>query len=163
MTTCWIHLYKTKYRVFFGKAIFSKNGKFYTFKVWSLETGDLVHNLLGHEDSITSVSISSDNRFVVTGSWYNTSVWSLETGKEVLNPPKDLAKNTPNFYRSIGQRIYNPLKSLDDIFLELGKIYSLRPCPEPPYKMVSVHPHPAPTTSFVPNELVQTYCGDSKP
>ena len=107
----------------------------------------------GHEDTIRYVSITSDNCFAVTVSDDKTSkVWSLEKGKEVLNPPRDIGKNIPNFHQAIGQRIYNLLKPLDDIFLEPGKTYSLGPCPEPPYKMVSVHPHPAPTTSFVPNE-----------
>ena len=41
--------------------------------------------LLGHEDAVTSVALSSDGQLVVSCSDDNTiRIWSVRTGKEVM-------------------------------------------------------------------------------
>ena len=53
-----------------------------TAKVWSLETGQLMHILIGHDDLVLAVAISQDGKFVLTGSWDKTAkVWDTQTGQ----------------------------------------------------------------------------------
>ena len=40
-----------------------------TVKLWEVSSGSLIHTLEGHQDSVTSVSFSSDGKYLVTGSW----------------------------------------------------------------------------------------------
>ncbi len=41
-------------------------------KVWDVATGDEVHTLAGHTDTVYSAAFSPDGKLVVTASWDNT-------------------------------------------------------------------------------------------
>ena len=46
-----------------------------------LNNVSLIHTLIGHNNSVYSVAISPDNKFIVTGSWDKTAkVWDSNTG-----------------------------------------------------------------------------------
>ena len=50
--------------------------------MWGLDTGKLLSTLKGHSDSVRSVTISPDNKKVVSGSDDNSiKVWELDTGR----------------------------------------------------------------------------------
>jgi len=85
---------------------------------------------------------------------------NMKNGEKISNLTLDLDTSFTSSTRVVHnvQLIYDPIKSLQDIFLELGTLYPLRPCPEPPYPMVSVYPHPDPSTTFVPEDLVEKFC-----
>src|SRR5262249_4356406 len=52
-----------------------------TARVWSVETGQLLHTLVGHTDAVLSGAFSPDGTEVVTGSKdYTARVWDAATG-----------------------------------------------------------------------------------
>ena len=49
-----------------------------TIKVWDLESGRLLHSLIGHTSRVNAVALTADGR-IVSGSWDTTiKVWDLE-------------------------------------------------------------------------------------
>ena len=57
-----------------------------SIKIWNLETGDLFHNIDGHDDEITSLDLSSDGSRIVSGSEDSTvKLWKLDTGNLMRN------------------------------------------------------------------------------
>ena len=56
-----------------------------TARLWAIESGDELRRFVGHEGPITSITISSDSRFLVTGSRVEGIVrlWSFENGREL--------------------------------------------------------------------------------
>lgn len=58
-------------------------------RLWKRDTGVLVKTFEKHENPITSISISDDNRFLLTGSGFMSGgdttarLWNTETGKEI--------------------------------------------------------------------------------
>ena len=51
-----------------------------TAKIWDINSGQCLHTLTGHTDSINSVAISSDK--VVIGSWDRTAkIWDINSGQ----------------------------------------------------------------------------------
>ena len=55
-----------------------------TVKVWDLESGQLLHTLLGHFDAVASCAITPDGRRVVSASWDHTlKLWDLESGQHL--------------------------------------------------------------------------------
>lgn len=56
-----------------------------TADIWSTETGQRIHKLIGHTSVITHASFSHDGRYIVTASSDTTSrIWDTKTG-DVLN------------------------------------------------------------------------------
>lgn len=50
-------------------------------KLWSVETGALLHDLVGHSRSVRSIKFSMDNCLIASGSYDKTiRVWVVETG-----------------------------------------------------------------------------------
>ena len=61
-----------------GQTIVSGSGD-NTIKVWNLDTGELLHTLEGHSDSVNSVAISPNGRTIVSGSEDETvKVWQVQ-------------------------------------------------------------------------------------
>ena len=61
-----------------GQTIVSGSGD-NTIKVWNLDTGELLHTLEGHSDSVNSVAISPNGRTIVSGSDDETvKVWQVQ-------------------------------------------------------------------------------------
>jgi hypothetical protein len=59
----------------------SKRGELF---VWNLATGQCIRKLEGHTDSIKSVGISANGRWLISGSLDNTiRLWDLKGGKEI--------------------------------------------------------------------------------
>ncbi|MBN1215595.1 MAG: TIR domain-containing protein [Candidatus Lokiarchaeota archaeon] len=57
-----------------------------SIKIWNLETGELYHNINGHDDEITSIDLSSDGSRIVSGSEDSTvKLWKLDTGNLMRN------------------------------------------------------------------------------
>jgi WD40 repeat protein len=55
-----------------------------TIRVWERESGTQIQELKGHNDSVNSVAISSDNKFIVSGSRDETiRVWERESSKQI--------------------------------------------------------------------------------
>jgi WD40 repeat protein len=53
-------------------------------RLWELATGKEVRRFTGHEDSVWSVAVTPDGKYVVSGSGDKTvRLWDLATGKEV--------------------------------------------------------------------------------
>jgi WD40 repeat protein len=51
-------------------------------RVWSLESGDLLRLLDGHEDSVWLIRLTPDGRHVLSGGWDRTlRLWEIETGR----------------------------------------------------------------------------------
>jgi COMPASS component SWD3 len=50
-------------------------------KIWDLETGAEVIELKGHDHSIESLAISSDNRIMASGSDQKIKIWDVQLGK----------------------------------------------------------------------------------
>lgn len=60
------------------------NCNLYHATLKNIELGLPRPDLIGHEDFITSIAISTDNKFVVSGSVdKKIKIWDLETRKEV--------------------------------------------------------------------------------
>jgi WD40 repeat protein len=59
-----------------------------TLKLWNLITGKCVRTFQGHINSVTSVDISNDDKFVISaesGDYDSLKLWNLSTGKCVRN------------------------------------------------------------------------------
>jgi WD40 repeat protein len=55
------------------------NMKLYTINIWDIKTGEQILSLYGHTDSILTLAISPDGKYVVSGSQDKTiKVWNLE-------------------------------------------------------------------------------------
>jgi WD40 repeat protein len=55
-----------------------------TARIWDASTGQLLHELTGHEDALTSVAFSPDGRTLATASAdTDARVWNAETGEEL--------------------------------------------------------------------------------
>ncbi len=49
--------------------------------VWDIATGQCMHTLMGHNNSVTSTAITTDNTKVVSSSYDNTiKIWDMTTG-----------------------------------------------------------------------------------
>jgi dynein assembly factor with WDR repeat domains 1 len=54
-----------------------------TAKIWSTETGELLHTLYGHELEIVCIQFDPQGILVATGSMDKTAkLWDVATGKE---------------------------------------------------------------------------------
>ena len=54
-------------------------------RVWDGQTGELIHELRGHEGEVTSVAFNADGtRLFTVGHDMSMSVWNTETGKRLL-------------------------------------------------------------------------------
>ena len=72
-------------------------------KLWSAQSGDLLHKLKGHTESITSAEFSPDSRRVLSGSADKTArIWSVETGTALAILPLEGVVRTVGF-RSHGE------------------------------------------------------------
>ena len=50
-----------------------------TFKLWNVDTGELLHDFTTHPDVVTSLSVSADGRRALTGCWDSqVRLWDLE-------------------------------------------------------------------------------------
>jgi WD40 repeat protein len=59
-----------------------------SIKVWDLDN-QLVHNLTGHEDMVTSITWSPQNTWLATASLDKTvKLWDLSTGKDLWSRPR---------------------------------------------------------------------------
>jgi WD40 repeat protein len=55
-----------------------------TVRLWDVESGKMLHCLMGHKDTVKSVALSPDGRRVVSASMDGTvRLWDAETGKEL--------------------------------------------------------------------------------
>ncbi|QGJ69055.1 Hypothetical protein PBC10988_7200 [Planctomycetales bacterium 10988] len=53
-------------------------------QLWNLEKGREIRQLIGHKESVESVSVSADGKFAATGGWDRVvRVWDLETGRQI--------------------------------------------------------------------------------
>jgi hypothetical protein len=68
-----------------------------TLRIWDAETGEDLHALTGHKDTVISVTFSPDGKRIVSESKDKTlKLWDAETGKTLytLNPYTRTQKNT---------------------------------------------------------------------
>ncbi len=72
-----------------------------TLRFWEVEGGETsqeARTLRGHTGRVTCVSVSPDERRLVTGSWDGTArIWRTDTGKEVAVLPHDGIVNAAQF------------------------------------------------------------------
>ena len=60
--------------------ILASGGRDKSIKLWSLDSFDLIKNISGHHDYVSSVSFSPDGKTLATGSGDKTvKLWSLDT------------------------------------------------------------------------------------
>ncbi|MCT7977948.1 WD40 repeat domain-containing protein, partial [Laspinema olomoucense] len=51
---------------------------------WNVETGEEIHTLTGHQDAVTSIAFSLDDKTIASGSGDKTiKLWNVETGEEI--------------------------------------------------------------------------------
>ncbi len=75
---------------------FSPNGKFLatggvdnTVRLWKVESGELLHTLVGHTDKVNSVKFSPNGKFLASGSRDETvKLWKVDGGEEFYTLPK---------------------------------------------------------------------------
>lgn len=63
-------------------------GKDANMQLWNVNTGNLIHNLAGHQEDIISIAFSSDGSKIVSASWSdqnNLIVWDVATGTQIAN------------------------------------------------------------------------------
>ncbi|KAL7683563.1 putative WD40/YVTN repeat-like-containing domain superfamily, dynein regulator LIS1 [Plasmopara halstedii] len=54
--------------------------------IWNCENGDVLHTLLGHQDSVVSVGFSFDGKYAATGGYDGVvKIWDVATGNLVQN------------------------------------------------------------------------------
>ena len=73
---------------FLAKAHYDKHTDTYS-KIYVLDaiTGELLHTLYGHGNSVRSLSFSTDGKKLVSGSWDSTiRLWDVETGRLLQVP-----------------------------------------------------------------------------
>jgi WD40 repeat protein len=61
-------------------------------KVWNLDSGQLIHSLKGHTDSVTTVTLTLNGKYIVSGSRDNTiRIWNLVNGQltKIWEEPTD--------------------------------------------------------------------------
>ena len=55
-------------------------------KIWDANTGERLHNLVGHKMEIVALSFDPHSMLVATGSMDNTAkLWDVETGQEIFS------------------------------------------------------------------------------
>jgi WD40 repeat protein len=55
-----------------------------TLILWDVETGEVIHRLLGHQDIVMGVAFHPDGRLAISGSRDGTLIlWDLETGEAI--------------------------------------------------------------------------------
>jgi WD40 repeat protein/predicted Ser/Thr protein kinase len=53
-------------------------------RIWDLETGNMVRQLIGHQQAVTAVAYSPDGQYLATGSRDRTvKIWNAVTGEEI--------------------------------------------------------------------------------
>nr|MBA2306969.1 WD40 repeat domain-containing protein [Candidatus Dependentiae bacterium] len=56
----------------------------YAVRLWNTETGELVQELIGHRDNVTSVAYSPNGKRILTGSFDKTvRLWNTKTGEQL--------------------------------------------------------------------------------
>lgn len=73
-----------------GSAAFSPDGSIIVgsfgldIRIWRTESGDLLHQLIGHGSYVNSIAISPDGKFFISSAWRENSfrVWDIEHGVE---------------------------------------------------------------------------------
>ena len=56
-----------------------------TIKLWEIESGGVIHTFVGHSGEVTSLSITANEKYIVSGSWDGTvKMWDIESGKEIV-------------------------------------------------------------------------------
>jgi WD40 repeat protein len=74
-----------------GKLLASGTSPFYfgrgaPIQVWDLETGQLLHTLMGHSEQVVAVRFAADGKTLISAAWdrdHSVRIWDLATGKEV--------------------------------------------------------------------------------
>eukprot|EP00825_Cyclidium_porcatum_P021583 TRINITY_DN2401_c0_g2_i1.p1 TRINITY_DN2401_c0_g2~~TRINITY_DN2401_c0_g2_i1.p1 ORF type:complete len:137 (+),score=31.63 TRINITY_DN2401_c0_g2_i1:273-683(+) len=58
-----------------------------TIKIWYFETNLQVTTLIGHDDGVSSVAVSSNDKYIVSGGLDNSiKVWNYKIGKQIAQP-----------------------------------------------------------------------------
>lgn len=66
-----------------------------TIQVWDLTTGQQIHRITGHSDTVTAVAISPDSQILASASWDNTiKVWELSSGNLLHTLIADYSSST---------------------------------------------------------------------
>src|SRR5207245_2958005 len=51
-------------------------------RVWNIETGECVHQMVGHTERVWGLAWSRDGQRILSGAWDNTArLWDVTTGK----------------------------------------------------------------------------------
>jgi len=73
--------------------------------LYDLNTGDLLHELKSHEDSIQTLNFNSDDSRLISGDWGDYAViWDVKTGKVIKK-------------KNMGETVMHALYAADDRFL----------------------------------------------
>ncbi len=53
----------------------------YTLKVWDIQSGNLLHTMVGHSGDVNAVAITPDGKTAISASWDHTlKVWDIQSG-----------------------------------------------------------------------------------